>query len=368
MIRRDHAPEGAPDLGKGAETPMSQEQQQVSAGAAARPCVLISGGGGYIGSHVAWACVDAGLDVVIVDDLSNGFRRLAPKDARFEEACISDAALVSALVREHNVAAIMHFAGSVVVPDSVARPLDYYGNNTVNSWAFLKAAMEAGVDKVIFSSTAAVYGAKTGAGGDFTIAENAPTAPMSPYGWSKLMTEQMIRDAAAATGLNYAILRYFNVAGADPEGRTGQSAPNAEHLIKVANRTALGLREILPIFGDDYDTPDGTCVRDFIHVSDLADAHVLALKHLLAEGGQHLMNCGYGRGASVLDVVSALERITGRPLPTTREPRRPGDVPAIVADNSRLLETLPWRPRFEDLDAMVRSAYEWEVKLNEPAS
>jgi len=323
--------------------------------------VLITGGAGYIGSHAAWACVDAGYEVFVVDNLSNGDRRFVPPQAVFEERCISDDAAIRALIERHDIGAMMHFAGFTVVPESIERPFDYYGENTVKSWALFRAAVETGLDRIIFSSTAAVYGGSQAADG--RVDEAAATAPASPYGWSKLMTEQVLRDVAAAHGVDFAILRYFNVAGADADGRTGQSGRQTQHLLKVACQTALGVREEMPIYGDDYVTRDGTCVRDFIHVSDLADAHVSALRLLIENGGGHTLNCGYGRGATVLEVIAAVERATGRPLPARRAPRRPGDVPIVLADNTRILDALDWRPTHDDLDLIVSSALGWEERL-----
>jgi UDP-glucose 4-epimerase len=323
------------------------------------PAVLVTGGAGYIGSHVAWALREAGHPVAILDDLSTGRRDAVPPDAAFVEGNVADARLVGDVLRRFRPQAVLHFAGSIVVPDSVARPLDYYANNTVASHALISAAVAAGVRGFVFSSTATVYGdAGTG-----PLGEDLPPAPVHPYAASKAMTERMLADASRAHGLSVAVLRYFNVAGADPAGRTGQSTPTATHLIKVAAQVAVGLRPHLDVYGDDYPTPDGTCVRDYIHVSDLADAHVLALGHLLGGGGSVTLNCGYGRGHSVLEVLAAVERVLGRPLPTRRASRRAGDVAILVADPARIGRVLGWAPRLGGLDGIVESAIAWERRL-----
>ncbi len=324
-----------------------------------KTCVLVTGGAGYIGSHAALACLEAGYRVVVIDDLSNGERACVPPEAAFEALDVADTERVGALMARERVEAVLHYAGSIVVPDSIARPGEYYENNTVKSLALACLAAKAGVSAFVFSSTAAVYA--PGAAG--AIAEDSPKAPLSPYGASKLMTERMLADIGAAHDLSVGILRYFNVAGADPQGRTGQCTPNATHLIKVAAQTACGRRDVLPVYGADYDTPDGSCVRDYIHVSDLADAHVLALDHLLAGGAGFTFNCGYGRGASVFEVIRAMEKAAVRPLPVTLRPRRPGDAAALVSDPARLKAALPWRPKFANLDAIVASALAWEEAL-----
>lgn len=324
------------------------------------PAVLVTGGAGYIGSHAVLALRDAGWPVVVIDNLTTGFRWALPDDVPLVEGDIGDGALVAQTIRDHDVGAIMHFAGSIVVPDSVADPLAYYANNTVNSRALLEVAVQEGVPHFIFSSTAATYGIpKT-----IPAREDAPTQPINPYGWSKLMTEQMLADTAAAHAFNYCALRYFNVAGADPQGRTGQSTTGATHLIKVASEAALGKRADVAVFGTDFDTPDGTGVRDYIHVSDLAAAHVAALDALIAHPECSLvMNCGYGHGFSVLDVLDAVERVSGSKLVRRIEGRRAGDPDALVADNSRILETLDWTPQHDDLDTIVRDALAWEAEL-----
>jgi len=321
--------------------------------------ILVTGGAGYIGSHMAHALVERGEEVVVLDNLATGVEWTVPHAATFIHGDIADQALVGALIRDKSIAEIIHFAGSVVVPDSVADPLGYYFNNTVKSRDLLEAAIKGGVRRFIFSSTAAVYGQP----GQVPVFEDAALQPISPYGRSKLMTEWMLRDTAAATGLAYVALRYFNVAGADPKGRTGQSTPRATHLIKVACETAVGLRPHLDIFGRDYPTADGTCIRDYIHVSDLVAAHETALVHLRGGGDSGIFNCGYGRGHSVLDVIAAVERTTGRPLPVRDAPPRPGDPPAIVAGAERARRALGWSPRYDDLDFIVASALEWERRL-----
>ncbi|MFZ2029833.1 MAG: UDP-glucose 4-epimerase GalE [Vitreimonas sp.] len=317
---------------------------------------LITGGAGYIGSHVAWAFADAGREVTIVDNLSTGKREAAPPTADLHVFDLADTARLSELFARGAIESVIHMAGSIVVPESVTDPLTYYANNTANSISLFREALRHGVKRFVFSSTAAVYAPTQ----KMVVSEADALGPLSPYGLSKLMVEQVLAHSATAYGLQYAALRYFNVAGADPLGRTGQSTPNATHLIKVATQTALGQRPLLTIFGTDYDTPDGTCVRDFVHVSDLADAHLAALKNLEASGESHVLNVGYGRGASVLEVVASLERVTGRRLPTKIGPRRAGDAPALVADSSRIRRTLDWRPKFEALDEIVAAAVAWE--------
>lgn len=324
--------------------------------------VLITGGAGYIGSHAAWACIDAGLDVVVFDDLSTGVKACIPEPATFIEGTISDTQLVAQTLKSEEISAIMHFAGRIVVPESVENPIKYYQENTCQSLGLLETAVKNGVDNFIFSSTAAVY-ASPAEGALIGLVEEDPKIPVSPYGQSKLMTEHMIRDIGVAHGLKAVILRYFNVAGADPKGRTGQSTPNATHLIKVASQTALGQRPQLELFGDDYPTPDGTCMRDYIHVSDLADAHVAALQYLYKNGGQTTLNCGYNRGASVKEVVAAVEEVTGKDLPVKIAPRRAGDPAVLIADNRRILDTLNWEPRHDKLTDMVASALAWEAHL-----
>jgi UDP-glucose 4-epimerase len=324
--------------------------------------VLVTGGAGYIGSHAVLALLDAGWPVVVIDNLVTGFEWAVPREALFVRGDIADQPLLARLIAEHRIAAIVHFAGSIVVPESVENPLKYYENNTVKSRSLLASAVRGGVRHFIFSSTAATYGMPE----IVPVAESAPTQPINPYGWSKLMTERMLADVAAAHPLNYCALRYFNVAGADPRGRSGQSTAGATHLIKVAVEAATGKREAVSVYGTDYDTPDGTGIRDYIHVSDLAEAHVAALGKLIEEPAQsHVMNCGYGRGFSVLEVLDAVDRVTNVELDRRMEARRPGDADELVADNSRILATLPWRPKLDDLDTIVAHALAWERRLAE---
>lgn len=324
--------------------------------------VLVTGGAGYIGSHAVLALRDAGRSVVVIDNLATGFAWAVPDDVPLIEGDIADQALVERIVAELGVRAIMHFAGSVVVPDSVADPLGYYLNNTVKSRALIESAVRAGVRHFIFSSTAATYGIPE----TVPAREDMPTQPINPYGWSKLMTERMLADAAHAHPINYCALRYFNVAGADPGGRAGQSTAGATHLIKVAVEAATGKRNHVDIYGTDYDTPDGTGVRDYIHVGDLAAAHVAALDALIADPAtSHVMNCGYGRGYSVREVLDSVDRVTNRKIERRMQPRRAGDPPALIADNARILTTLPWRPSRDDLDTIVADALAWERILAE---
>jgi UDP-glucose 4-epimerase len=327
-----------------------------------KPTVLVTGGAGYIGSHAVLGLKDAGWPVVVVDNLVTGFRWAVPEDVPFHEADVADQPRIEAILREHDVRAIMHFAGSVVVPESVTDPLKYYRNNTAASRALIEAAVNAGVPHFIFSSTAATYGIPD----ETPCREDMPTAPINPYGMSKLMTEAMLKDVSAAHSVNHCILRYFNVAGADPQGRSGQSTAGATHLIKVAVEAALGKRSHVGVFGTDFPTPDGTGVRDYIHVSDLAAAHVLALEALIASPDENLlMNCGYNRGFSVLEVLDAVDRVTGVTIERRLEGRRAGDPPALVADNQRILKRLPWRPAYADLDTIVAHALAWEQALSE---
>jgi UDP-glucose 4-epimerase len=322
--------------------------------------VLVTGGAGYIGSHAVLALLDAGWPVVVIDDLSTGFDWAVPKEANFARGDIADQELVQGLIAEYGIQAIMHFAGSIIVPESVENPLKYYHNNTVKSRALLESAVKGGVRHFIFSSTAATYGNPA----EVPVREEAPTEPINPYGWSKLMTERMLRDVSAAHPMNFCALRYFNVAGADPAGRSGQSTRGATHLIKVAVEAAIGKRGHVDVFGTDYDTPDGTGVRDYIHVSDLAAAHVDALARLIADPhASHILNCGYGRGFSVLEVLDAVDRVTNEKVERRFAPRRAGDPPALVADNARILATLPWRPRRDELATIVADALAWERRL-----
>jgi len=305
---------------------------------------------------------DAGWPVAVIDNLVTGFRFAVPEGVPFYQGDIEDTALLARIFAEQGTQAIMHFAGSVVVPESVEDPLKYYRNNTGNSRSLLEAAVQAGVPHFIFSSTAATYGVPEVS----PVAEDTAQWPINPYGWSKLMTERMLADTAFAHPMNYCALRYFNVAGADPQGRSGQSTAGATHLIKVAVEAALGKRDSVAVFGTDYDTPDGTGVRDYIHVSDLAAAHVLALEALIAEPQRSLtMNCGYGRGFSVLEVLDAVDRVTNARIERSMEPRRAGDPPSLISDNARIKATLPWMPQYADLDVIVRHALQWERKLDD---
>lgn len=323
--------------------------------------VLVTGGAGYIGSHMVWELLDHGEDVVVIDNLSTGFDWAIAPRAKFVRGDIGDMKLVARVIEQNSVDTIIHFAGSVVVPESVEKPLEYYENNTAKTRNLIQVAVETGIDKFIFSSTAAVYGAPMTSG---PIREDAVLNPMSPYGSSKLMSEIMLRDTADAHGMRYVMLRYFNVAGCDPDRRTGQSTVGATHLIKIACEAALGKRSNMRVFGTDYDTPDGSSVRDFIHVSDLTSAHYAALSFLRQGGMKFTANCGYSRGYSVLEVVDAVQRISGNKFPVIRDQRRPGDIPALVANSHRIQSRLSWTPRFDDLDFIVETALAWERKLD----
>ena len=324
--------------------------------------VLVTGGAGYIGSHAVLALKDAGWPVAVIDNLTTGFRWAVPESVPFYEGDIEDAALMARIFAEQGTKAIMHFAGSIIVPESVVDPLKYYHNNTAKSRALIASAVAAGVPHVIFSSTAATYGIPEVS----PVDEDTPRVPINPYGMSKLMTEFMLADVAAAHPLNFCALRYFNVAGADPQARTGQSTAGATHLITVAVEAALGKRDAVGVYGTDYATPDGTGVRDYIHVSDLAAAHVLALEALIAKPARSLtMNCGYGRGFSVLEVLDAVDRVTNQKIHRTMESRRAGDADSLVSDNKRIKATLPWVPKYADLDLIVTHALAWERKLGE---
>ena len=322
--------------------------------------VLVTGGAGYIGSHMVWELLDHNEEVLVVDNLVTGFEWAVPAGVPFINANIGDQEAMEQILADHKVDVIVHFAGSVVVPESLEDPLKYYGNNTNNSRNLLAAAIKVGVKKFIFSSTAAVYGEPLVEG---PISENAILNPMSPYGTSKLMTELMIRDTANAHDMSYVILRYFNVAGCDIKGRTGQSTAGATHLIKVACEAAAGKRRSLKIFGTDYDTPDGTAVRDFIHVNDLVNAHYTGIKHLRNGGRKFTANCGYSKGYSVREVIDAVKRVSGNDFKVVEAERRSGDIPALTANSHRLMSRLDWQPRFDGLDLIVSSALEWEKKL-----
>jgi UDP-glucose 4-epimerase len=321
--------------------------------------VLVTGGAGYIGSHMVHALVDAGERVVVLDNLSTGFPWAVASGATLAVVESGDQPRVAALIAEHGIDAIIHFAASVVVPESVLHPLAYYRNNTVNSRALIEAAVVSGVRYFIFSSTAAVYGNPE----RVPVSEEDPTVPLSPYGRSKLMTEMMLEDAGAAHGLHYGILRYFNVAGADPLARTGQSTKGATHLIKVAVETALGLRPKMDVYGTDYQTPDGTCIRDYIHVWDLVRAHSQALAYLRDGGRSITVNCGYGRGFSVLEVIETVKQVSGIDFKVEIAGRRPGDPARIVAAADRARATLHWKPEFDNLPTIVSHALAWERKL-----
>lgn len=315
--------------------------------------VLVTGGAGYIGSHAVLGLIDSGYTPIVLDNLSTGRRGLIPEGVEFIQ---EDVANISQLKRVlADCFAVMHFAGSVIVEESVKNPLKYYQNNTENSRRLIEACVECGVKNFVFSSTAAVYGEPA----IQTVSETSTTIPINPYGYSKLMTEQILIDCAKAYGLNYAILRYFNVAGADVLGRSGQSTPNATHLIKVAVETALGKRNSIAIFGDDYDTPDGTCIRDYIHVSDLIDAHILALDYI-SHGDNLLLNCGYGHGASVREVLNMVEKVAGCRLDISIAPRRAGDSPCLIADNTAIKEKLNWQPQYDDLEIIIKTALDWK--------
>ena len=321
--------------------------------------VLVTGGAGYIGSHMVLALTDAGEDVIVLDNLTTGYWWAVAPKAKLIEGDIGDEQLLNRIMAEHHFDAVVHFAGSIVVPDSVSDPLGYYLNNTVKSRTLMAAAVKAQIPRFIFSSTAAIYGNPL----TRPVFETAMPAPISPYGTSKLMTEWMLRDASIAHGLNYVALRYFNVAGADPQGRSGQSTPRATHLIKVACQTALGQRSHMDVFGTDYDTPDGTCLRDYIHVSDLIAAHMDALGHLRRGGESGIFNCGYGQGYSVLEVIKAVEKAHGASFKVNMVERRAGDPAAIVAGAGLVRKVLGWQPKYNDLDLIVASALAWEQKL-----
>lgn len=324
--------------------------------------ILVTGGAGYIGSHAVLALQDAGWPVAVIDNLVTGFRWAVPDNVPFYEGNVADEELIAKIVEEQNIGAIMHFAGSVVVPESVENPLKYYDNNSAKSRSLIAAAVANGVKHFIFSSTAATYGIPE----ESPVKEDAPQVPINPYGMSKLMTEHMLRDVSAAHEMNFCALRYFNVAGADPAARTGQSTAGATHLIKVAVEAALGKRDSVAVFGTDYDTPDGTGVRDYIHVSDLAAAHVLALEALIADPDQnHLLNCGYGRGFSVLEVLDAVDRVTNLKISRKLEGRRAGDPDSLISDNRAIMKSFPWQPQYADLDKIVTHALAWERKLGE---
>lgn len=323
--------------------------------------VLVTGGAGYIGSHMVLELLDSGESVVVLDNLSTGFRWAVPTNATLVVGDVGDQDLVRSIVRKHGVKAIIHFAGSIVVPESVADPLGYYHNNTVKSRALMEVAVEMGIEQFIFSSTAAVYGNPS----EVPVREDAELKPMSPYGSSKLMTEIMLADAARAHNFRYVALRYFNVAGADPQGRTGQSTPNATHLIKVACEAALGKRPCIEVFGTDYPTEDGTCIRDYIHVTDLVRAHRAALRHLRDGGDSEIFNCGYSKGFSVLQVIDAVKRVSGADFEVRNAPRRAGDPAAIVAASDKIRVRLGWRPELNKLETIAAQALAWESHMHQ---
>jgi UDP-glucose 4-epimerase len=320
--------------------------------------VLVTGGAGYIGSHMVLALIDAGETAVVLDDLSTGFKEAVHPKAKLVVGDVSDEKLVASIIKEHRIDAVIHFAAKLVVPDSVADPLGYYLANTVKTRALLAAVTSAGVKHFVFSSTAAVYGNPE----ENPAGEDSKLSPMSPYGTSKLISEWMLRDVAKAYDLHYVVLRYFNVAGADPEGRAGQLTKNATLLIKVACETAVGARNRMSVFGTDYPTADGTCIRDYIHVTDLVAAHLDALKHLRAGGENLVLNCGYGRGYSVLEVIDTVKKVSGKDFPVEFAPRRAGDPMAIVARADKIRATLGWKPALDDLSKIVTHAYDWEIK------
>jgi UDP-glucose 4-epimerase len=321
--------------------------------------ILVTGGAGYIGSHMVHELLDSGENVVVLDNLSTGFRFLIPSAVPFVSGNVGDRDLVAKTIARHKITAVIHFAASIIVPESVRDPLAYYRNNTMNTCNLFDVAVQAGIKHFIFSSTAAVYGNPK----HIPVREDSPTMPISPYGTSKLMSEIMLQDASRAHGIQAVALRYFNVAGADPKGRTGQSTPAATHLIKVATEVALGKRAKLEIFGDDYPTPDGTCIRDYIHVSDLVRAHSAALAYLRLGGMSTTFNCGYGRGASVIEVIEAVRRVSRRDFPVEIKARRAGDPASLVADVERIHKVLDWRPQFQNLDTIVSHAFAWERRL-----
>jgi UDP-glucose 4-epimerase len=321
--------------------------------------VLVTGGAGYIGSHMVLALAEAGESVVVIDNLSTGFSAHLPEGVPLFIGDAADENLVEGVIAAHGVESIVHFAGSVVVPDSMRDPLAYYRNNTMTTRSLLNTAVKAGVNRFVFSSTAAVYGNPD----RMPVTEDAPTRPLSPYGSSKLMTEIMLHDVAAAHGMNYVVLRYFNVAGADPLARIGLATVGATHLLKIAVEAATGQRAKIDVFGTDYPTPDGSCVRDFIHVSDLAQAHRAALSYLRDGGRSTTLNCGYGRGYSVLETIEAVRRVSGRNFAVQTAPRRPGDIMTMIADTSRIATTLDWTPQYADLDTIAAHALAWEDRL-----
>jgi UDP-glucose 4-epimerase len=322
--------------------------------------ILVTGGAGYIGSHMVLELLGPGEELVVLDDLSTGSKHVVPSSVPLVIGDVGDERLVSQVINNNGVDAIIHFAGSIVVPESVRDPLRYYLNNTCKSRNLIACAVKANVKHFIFSSTAAVYGMPS----ESPVAEQADLRPISPYGSSKMMTEIMLRDTAATSPMRYVSLRYFNVAGADPSGRTGQSTLDGTHLIKVAVQAALGRRPYLEVFGTDYPTPDGTCIRDYIHVSDLARAHLAALAYLRAGGQSQVLNCGYGRGVSVLEVIASVQRVAGTTFPVRIGPRRPGDPAQLTAETKLIREILAWQPKLDNLNTIIRHALDWEAGLS----
>lgn len=321
--------------------------------------VLVTGGAGYIGSHMVFSLLDRGEDVVVLDNLSTGFGSAVPAEVDLHVGTVGDRELVREIIKNYQVSEVIHFAASCVVPDSVAWPARYYENNTIEAFALIDEAAKGGVERFLFSSTAAVYAPSE----ESLVAEDAALAPLTAYGASKLMTERILTDIGASAGMSTGILRYFNVAGADPACRAGQTTRGATHLIKVCVEAAVGKREFVSIFGEDYPTHDGTGVRDFIHVADLVAAHSLVLNDLRLKPGGLLLNCGYGRGYSVLEVIQAMERVSGQPIPVRHEARRPGDLARVVADGTRLRQSLDWAPQFASLDTILEHALAWERLL-----
>ncbi|TYL84621.1 UDP-glucose 4-epimerase GalE [Bradyrhizobium cytisi] len=321
--------------------------------------VLVTGGAGYIGSHTVLALAEAGEDVVVIDDLSTGFSAYLPEGVPLFIGDAGDENLLEGVIAQHSIESIIHFAGSVVVPESMRDPLGYYRNNFMTARNLLNVAVKRGISRFIFSSTAAVYGNPD----QVPVPEHAPTRPLSPYGSSKLMTEIMLHDVAAAYGMQYVVLRYFNVAGADPQARIGLATAGATHLLKIAVEAATGQRAKIDVFGTDYPTQDGSCIRDFIHVTDLSQAHRSALAYLRNGGASTTLNCGYGRGYSVLETIDAVRRVSGRSFAVQYAPRRPGDIMTMVADTSRIRGLLDWKPQFEDLETIAAHALAWEDKL-----
>lgn len=326
-----------------------------------RPHILVTGGAGYIGSHVVLALREVGYDVVVIDDLSAGNKLLVPNDVPLVIGEVSDQNLIRNILTRYKVSSVMHFAGSIVVSESVHDPLKYYANNTDSSRRLLESCHNYGIQNFVFSSTAAVYGNPT----ENPVCEETALAPINPYGASKMMFERILMDTAHISEMHFAILRYFNVSGADPSGRSGQLGKNSTHLIRVSTEVALGKRDGMSVYGTDYQTPDGTCIRDFIHVSDLADAHVLALKYLSSNCKSIILNCGYGRGYSVRQVLDTVEKLAGKKINARHDARRRGDVRELVSDSQKIRKTLGWKPKYDNLDFIIQSALDWELRKEE---